>query len=110
MIRDRGKIKWNSAYFIPEHVKMINNLKADDQKEKMPILDEYQLLAINEIIYEAIEYAHPVQIRVWKDGFFEEYSGLIHRLDEINCILYLEEKDGIIVRLSFKNIVGIELK
>jgi len=30
MIRDRGKLKWQSAFFMPEHVKMLKNLKTED--------------------------------------------------------------------------------
>jgi hypothetical protein len=38
-IRDRGKIKWQGAFFMPEQVKMQGDLWQDMKREAKPILD-----------------------------------------------------------------------
>lgn len=42
-LRDRGNIKWQSAMMLPEHVKMLKNLKLDYYRQDKPLVDEYQL-------------------------------------------------------------------
>ena len=106
-IRDRGKLKWQ-GFFIPEHVKMLQDLKIDDQKLDKPIIDEYQIEEFEQRICLAMEYSYRVTIKTWESGFFKVYKGLIHRLDEINRILFLEQEERI-VRLKYNAIVGIEL-
>ena len=107
-IRDRGKLKWQSAFFMPEHVKMLQDLDTDDQKIDKPIIDEYQIEEFEQRICLAMEYSYRVIIKTWEAGFFKVYKGLIHRLDEINRILFLEQENSI-VKLNYNDIVDIEI-
>lgn len=109
MIRDRGKLKWQPAFFMPEHVAMLKGLYIEEQKIQKPILDEHKVEEMDEAIHIAMEFALKVKIRMWDKGFSKDYSGLINRLDEINKNLYLDNA-GIIVRFSFDNIVGVEIE
>ncbi|WHY65362.1 YolD-like family protein [Neobacillus sp. SuZ13] len=83
MLRDRGKIKWQSAFFMPEHVKMLHNIGIEDLKVAKPILDEYQIEEFEQNLLLAMEYTYQVKINVWKAGFINEYHGILHRLDEL---------------------------
>jgi hypothetical protein len=109
MIRDRGKLKWQSAFFMPDHVAMLKRQHIEDQKISKTILAEHKFEEMVKAICKAMEYALTVKIMLWKEGFFTERIGLIHRLDEINKILYIEEKDGAFVKIAFDTIVEIEV-
>jgi len=52
MIRDRGKIKWQPAHFMPEHRAMLNRITIDDKKQKKPQLDEHEFEEIGYIVME----------------------------------------------------------
>lgn len=106
-IRDRGKIKWQSAAFLPEHTAMLKEMNRDTLKQRKPILDEYQIEEIENVICYAMEFTYKVKLTVWEDGFDWEYTGLIHRLDEITKIIYLEHDDGFINRVNFGDIIDI---
>jgi hypothetical protein len=41
-ISDRGKIRWQGAFFMSEQVKMQRDLWQGTKMEAKPILDEYQ--------------------------------------------------------------------
>lgn len=108
-IRDRGKIKWNSAFFIPQHVQMLKDMERDFLRNKKPLIDEYEIEEFENKIHEAMEYANKVKVSIWKDGFTYGYIGLVHRLDGINKVIYLEVNQGEFERLKFDDIVGIEI-
>jgi hypothetical protein len=109
-IRDRGKMKWRSAFFIPEQVKMLRDARRDDLKIEKPLLDEYQIEEFEQNIHLAMEFTYQVIIKVWKDGFFYDYSGTLHRLDEINKLIYLELEDETKIKLCFDNVVDVKVK
>ncbi|MEH7075902.1 YolD-like family protein [Neobacillus drentensis] len=109
MLRDRGKLKWRSAFFMPEQVTLLRNLMLEQQKVKKPVMDEHKLEELDQAICSAIEYALPVRLCLWKDGLFTQKSGLIHRLDGINKILYIEEKNGVLISISFEDIVEVKV-
>jgi hypothetical protein len=90
MIQDRGKMKWHGAFFMPEHVKMLKYLKNDYEKQKKPQLDEDELHEIGFIVMESLHYTLPIQITIWEDGFFEEYIGIVYKVDYHNRKIKLE--------------------
>lgn len=57
-----------------------------------------------------MEFALPVKIKIWEAGIFKEYEGLVNRLDGVNKVIYLEMKDGYIMKIKFQDIVGVELR
>ncbi|MFU2014791.1 YolD-like family protein [Peribacillus butanolivorans] len=98
-IKDRGKLKWQ-GFFMPEHVKLLNDATKDYYRQVKPILDEYQLEEFENKIHTAMEFNSTVKFTVWEDGFDWEYVGMIHRLDPLTKIIHLElEKEkGILLR------------
>ncbi|MFJ7680357.1 YolD-like family protein [Peribacillus sp. NPDC097198] len=109
-LRDRGNIKWQSAMMLPEHVKMLKNLKLDYYRQDKPIVDEYQLEEFKSKIHAAMELSSIVKFTVWEEGFDWEYTGLVHRLDPINKMIYLEleQENGHIIKVRFEDIVRVE--
>lgn len=107
-IRDRGKIKWQGAFFMPEHVKMLRELRNDYHKSSKPILDEYQVTDFEQKLCLAMERTHPVKITIWEGGFFKDCIGLVRRLDAMYKKIHLEEEDGHMAILRFCDVVGVE--
>ncbi|PLT32746.1 YolD-like family protein [Bacillus sp. V5-8f] len=110
-LKDRGKIKWQGAFFMPEHQQMLNELKKDYYRQAKPILDQYQLEESENKICYAMEFTFLVKITAWEDGFEWDYEGLVHRLDPIHKMIYLEQQkdDYYIIKIHFSDIVRVEV-
>jgi YolD-like protein len=54
-LRDRGSKKWQSAFFLPEHVKMLKDLRNDYYKSPRPELDKNQIEEMKKFILQSIE-------------------------------------------------------
>ena len=110
-LRDRGNIKWQSAMMLPEHVKMLKTLKLDYYRQEKPIVDEYQLEEFKSKIHAAMELNSIVKFTVWEEGFDWKYEGVIHRLDPIAEMIYLElEKEkGFLMKIKFEDIIGVDM-
>jgi hypothetical protein len=108
-IRDRGKMKWQSAFFMPEHVKMLKDMERDFLRNKKPLIDEFEIIKFENKIHEAMEFANKIKFSIWHDGFIYEYIGLVHRLDGINKLIYVEVNKGEFEKVKFEDIVGVEI-
>jgi hypothetical protein len=79
-IKDRGKIKWQGAFFMPEHVKMLKQFQQSDYyKSSKPVLDQYEVEENENKIHKAMEFTTHLKITTWKNGFFHEFIGLVNR-------------------------------
>lgn len=108
-IRDRGKMKWQGAFFMPEHVKMLREIERDMMRMQKPLLDEYQIEEMERQICEAMEFAQPVMLTVWRDGFTYEESGRVHYLEPMQKEVRLKTELGTISRIKFADIINVEL-
>jgi len=110
-IKDRGKKKWQGAFFMTEHIGMLTDLKKDYYRQSKPIVDDYELDKYNIQICLAMEFTYRVIITTWEDGFQWEYLGLVHRIDEFAKTVYLEldEQDGYITKIAIADIVGVSV-
>lgn len=108
-IRDRGKMKWQ-GFMMPEHTKLLAEMSKDYERQNKPIIDEYQIEEFESKIHLAMEFAYTIKITVWEGGFFNDYIGAIHRLDEINKIIYLKQQDGYFEKIRFDDIVNVVLE
>jgi YolD-like protein len=108
-IRDRGKIKWAPASFMPEGFAMISEMYRDQERQAMPILDEYQVEEFDRKICYAMEFNLPVRLSVWEDGFVIDLVGRVHRRDEITRELRVVMEDGTVDRVKAGELVGIEV-
>jgi hypothetical protein len=106
-IRDRGKIKWQGAFFMPEHVKMLGNLRTDYYRTKKPQLDTYQLDEFDEVIREAMAENIPIKISVWQDGFSSELCGKVHFFDTLTHQIQVEVQPGDYERVNMADIIDV---
>ncbi|WML26269.1 YolD-like family protein [Neobacillus sp. OS1-33] len=108
-IRDRGKKKWQGAFFMPEQVKAQNELWRDAQRQLKPIMDEYEKEEFDQRISYAMEYHLPVLLTIWSDGFMEVITGKVHYVDPITHQLRIETKPGEFERVTFDSVVGVNV-
>lgn len=108
-ILDRGKKKWIGAFFMPEHVKMMRDLERDLLRMRKPILDEYQIEEFERQICEAMEFAKPVNLTVWRDGFNYDEIGRVHYLDPLQKEVRLKTELGTVNRIKFNDIIAVEI-
>lgn len=104
-IRDRGKIKWQPASFIPLGFEMTHAMFKDQERKMKPLLDEYEKEEFDRNIAYAMEYNLPV--KVWSEGFTVTISGRIHYVDPITFQLHMEIKPGKFERIGFEDVVGV---
>lgn len=107
-ISNRGKIKWQYAFFIPMHVSTLRNVRREEDKIDKFELDFYQFEEMEQNLCLAMEFTYQIGIKIWIGGFFKEYRGVLHRMDEINKVIYLESREGIINKISMLDMFGVE--
>ncbi|MDR4948130.1 YolD-like family protein [Neobacillus cucumis] len=108
-IRDRGKVKWQSASFIPLAFEMTNEMFKDPARTAQPILDEHQTEEFNLRIAYATEYNHAVKLTVWDDGFTHDITGRVHYVEPITHKLQIKVKPGEFERVAFDRVVGVKV-
>jgi hypothetical protein len=108
-IRDRGKIKFMPAHFMPEHRCLLRELARDELRQTKPLLDEYEIEELENRICYAMEYTYPVKITKWDDGFTYEERGHVHYLDPIRKEVRMVMMDGSAVCIKFMDIVVVEV-
>ncbi len=108
-IHDRGKIKWQSAFFMPEHVKMLKDMERDLMKSRKPILDQYEIEDMENRIHLEMEYAKDVHIQTWNEGFVLDYKGFINRLDALEKVIYLKGTNDIFEKIRFTEVIKLEI-
>lgn len=80
-MRDRGAKKWESSFMLPEHVKMLSDLWEEEKLVEKPLLDEQAFEQIGIIIRDSLDYTLDIKLTYWKNGRFEEVSGIVGRVD-----------------------------
>jgi hypothetical protein len=106
-VKDRGLKKWTPAFFVPEHVEMIKNAEIEDIKVQKPILDEYEVQEINDLLVASILDREPIQLKLWLDGFIEYIEPFIAtKIDPYSRKLYGVYKDST-QSFSFDSIIGV---
>lgn len=107
MIRDRGKVKWQPAHFLPEQKNLLNELYDNAAKQKKPIIDEQAQEQISILIMESLHYTMQISINTWKNGHFNKITGIVDKLDYMmQYIIFDDEK--IKHQISLNDIVGVE--
>ncbi|MBT2659384.1 YolD-like family protein [Bacillus sp. ISL-18] len=108
-IRDRGIVKWQAAFQLPELVKTQCDFWRDTERERKPIIDEHKAEEFDLRIIYAMEYNHSVTLTIWVEGFTKEMTGRIHLVDPVTHELRIEVKDGEFERVAFENVVGVKV-
>jgi hypothetical protein len=108
-IRDRGKIKWQSASLIPLAFEMTRKMFKDQARTSKPLLDENQTEEFDLRIAFATEYNHAVKLIVWDEGFTYDITGRVHYVDPITHGLRIELESGEFERVAFESVVGVKV-
>jgi hypothetical protein len=106
-IRDRGKKKWQGAFFMPEHVKMLHHLQTDYFRMEKPVLDALQYEEFDERMEQAMNSNDVITTVVWQNGFTSEYTGKLVAVDVLKRQLRMEISPGKYQEIRFDEIVNI---
>ncbi|SMQ80669.1 YolD-like protein [Bacillus sp. OV166] len=106
-IRDRGKLKWQPASFLPLAFEMQREMFKDQERQERPLLDQYQMEEFDQRICYAMESNQAVKLNVWADGFIMDVTVRIHYVDPITHRLRVEVKPGEFERIAFEDVVGV---
>jgi YolD-like protein. len=106
-LKDRGLKKW-TAFMLPEHVEMMKEFDRDDFVQK-PIIDEYMVQEFESKIQYAFESRCKIAFKVWREGFTEDVSGYVHRLDPFTKEIGIQDEMGRVKRVQFKDIIDMQV-
>jgi hypothetical protein len=110
MLKDRGKIKWRGAFFMPEHVKMLKQAQIEDQKVPRPLLDDGQIEEMERLILESFENDLLLEITTWKNGFFTSRVGVVKKIDSIyKKLTFVDELESSCI-IDFFNLINVRPK
>ncbi|HDE4302207.1 TPA: YolD-like family protein [Staphylococcus aureus] len=80
----RGMIKWAPFATLPEQFETIQQYIIDQNKITRPVLSDDQLAELNIRLHEALQYAQPVEVKFYNNGFVYSVRLTIYRIDAIN--------------------------
>ncbi|MCU4266184.1 hypothetical protein TW07_09370 [Staphylococcus aureus] len=80
----RGMIKWAPFSTLPEQFETIQQYIIDQNKITRPVLSDDQLAELNIRLHEALQYAQPVEVKFYNNGFVDSVRLTIYRIDAIN--------------------------
>ncbi|HEJ7416087.1 TPA: YolD-like family protein [Staphylococcus aureus] len=80
----RGMIKWAPFATLPEQFETIQQYIIDQNKITRPVLSDDQLAELNIRLHEALQYAQPVEVKFYNNGFVDSVLLTIYRIDAIN--------------------------
>ncbi|HDH5928564.1 YolD-like family protein [Staphylococcus aureus] len=80
----RGMIKWAPMATLPEQFETIQQYIIDQNKITRPVLSDDQLAELNIRLHEALQYAQPVEVKFYNNGFVDSVRLTIYRIDAIN--------------------------
>ncbi|PGY09148.1 YolD-like family protein [Bacillus sp. AFS031507] len=108
-IRDRGKIKWNAASFMPQVFEQQREMFKDQERQPRPLLSEFDTEEFDIRIAYAMEYNLAVKLSVWDDGFTSEITVHVHRIDPITHELRIEVKPGEFGRIAIGDVTAVNV-
>ncbi|HGO1659506.1 TPA: YolD-like family protein [Staphylococcus aureus] len=80
----RGMIKWAPFATLPEQFETIQQYIIDQNKITRPVLSDDQLAELNIRLHKALQYAQPVEVKFYNNGFVDSVRLTIYRIDAIN--------------------------
>lgn len=98
----RGMIKWAPFATLPEQFETIQQYIIDQNKITRPVLSDDQLADLNIRLHEALQYAQPVEVKFYNNGFVDSVRLTIYRIDAINY-----EIDGYVYKQQQRQKISI---
>ncbi|WP_243526979.1 YolD-like family protein [Bacillus pseudomycoides] len=108
MPKGKGMVKWSPFAAIKEQFEGINELYEKQNHVPMPILDEQQLEAINEVVCHALFENLEVSISYYKQKKIQLETGYIHYYDTSKNELRVINKDNKVLHIDIDYITGIK--
>ncbi|WP_176551177.1 YolD-like family protein [Bacillus sp. AFS040349] len=77
-----------------EHKELLKKVDIDLQKVEKPLLDEYKIADINDVIVVSIQDQVEIKIEIWKDGFIETVAPVVvTKIDPILRKMYIKHQN-----------------
>ena len=99
-MNDRGMKKWQPFYSLGDFNKIVVELSKSKQKEKFKTLSDDQIYEINKKLKEINK---QVVLTYFNNGFYNQISGKIEKIDLLNKCLFINNK-----KIFLKNIYNIK--
>lgn len=103
MINDRGTKKW-TAIMMPEQIKMLQDVFAEQNHKEKPTLDDQRLAENETMLKEAIENNLTVEIIYFKDHDLHDVCGKILFIQPQNGYLQLDD-----LKINLDDIIEVNL-
>ncbi len=89
-MNDRGTKKWTSL-MLPEHVKALKEMWAQDDWKEKPMLDEQMIVEMNLKLQLALQNDLTVEVEYFKDHDYHKVRGKLLGVDPLLNYLRLED-------------------
>ncbi len=89
-MEDRGTKKWTSL-MLPEHIKALKDMWAEDQWKEKPMLDEQMIVEMNLKLQLAMNEDLTVEIEYFRDHDYHKTRGKLLGVDPLLNYLRLED-------------------
>lgn len=103
----RHMVKWQAFKTMPEQYERIEQYMLDQNKVERPILSDDQLNNLNEKLIDKMFNNPYVELRYFEDGYINEITGYVHKVDVLESELHLSVNNEII-KFSLLDIVEIK--
>ena len=103
----RHMVKWAPFKTMPEQYERIEQYMLDQNKIERPILSDDQLNNLNEQLIDKMFNNPYIELRYFEDGYINEMSGYVHKVDVLESELHLSVNNEII-KFSLLDIVEIK--
>ncbi|MFC3885096.1 YolD-like family protein [Bacillus songklensis] len=107
-INDRGNLKWQ-PFLLPEHRSLLKELKKEEQKIEVPMLDQQRLEEFNQTICDAMAFNQPLEVAYYQNGKIERAICHVHYIDIHHRELRTLDKSNHICIIKMDKIIDIQL-
>ncbi|HWO75582.1 MAG TPA: YolD-like family protein [Bacillus sp. (in: firmicutes)] len=107
-LNERNMVKWQ-PFLLPEHRFLLENLRKEDTKVEMPIIDRQQLEKFTETICDAMAFDQALAITFHHNNRMELVVCHIHYFDTYNQELRAFDKFNNICRIRTDKIVDVQI-
>lgn len=92
---------------LPEHVAMIRDVVANQNKVAKPVLDDQEIEEIERTISEAMSKNEKLTFTYWENGEYKTLIGKVDRFDQFNKSLRIIDEFGDKMELIIMDIVNV---
>ncbi|HII1196069.1 TPA: YolD-like family protein [Staphylococcus aureus] len=105
----RGSVKWQPFATIPEQYEMLRQYAQDQNRQDRPSLFNEQKTLINDVIQQKIYTHEQATVYYWENGYNQEITKYIIKVDVMSNILTLGDKNGSNLKdIPLQNIKSID--